>query len=543
MLSLSLISMMCRKFQMMQKFRQPTIFLSLGLLFFGMMSKSSAQDLNIVGASAYCASSGVQGFYYVNVVQQFPEFGTADGWYFEWEPAAFIDEPTGEAEEGQGINLINATGDIVLEVMAVNPDGDTLYGTRSLSYFDTFTVDAGPDLELCTAIGEALQAIPSDPGNNYTYEWQPGFGLDDPNSPNPTLTTNQNMTYTVTAWSMLGGTTICEASTQVSVEVLFPPFDLGPNEVACEGEVVTLASGLSGSIDHNWSLPGVGNGPIVDLTTTQMVHLTATSPEGCVQEDSVLVTFSPGPEVDLGPEVTGCSEEGIVLDATPMGASIGPFFYAWSDGGTGGPTHTVHASGEYSVVVTDVAGCPGGDAVVVTALASPSFDTPTDTTFCFEDFPEAVYQIFVPAGYASYAWSSGESGPAITVNGPGVYSVEVTNSVGCAVTTDIAVEAFCAEPLLYVPSAFTPDGNQLNEVWRVEGRNLVEFELFVADRWGQILWQTNSLGDAWNGTGPGGEYYVDQGVYMWRARYRYMLDPSGVMSGWEEQSGQVVIIR
>jgi len=535
-----LIFVRSRKFQVMLR---PLLHSWLVVVFVMASAASFAQDVNIVGASAYCASTGIQGFYYVNVVQQFPEFGTADGWLFEWEPAAFVDEPTGEGEEGQGINLVNATGDVVLEVMAINPDGDTLYGTRNLSYFDTFTVDVGPDLALCTGVGEGLEATPSDPGSNYTWQWQPGFGLDNPNVPNPTLTTNQNMTYTVTAWSMLGGTQICEASAEISVEVLFPPFDLGPDEVACEGEVVTIASGLPGTTAHSWNLPGVGNGPIVDLTTTQQVVLTATSPEGCVQEDSLTVTFSAGPEVDLGPDVTGCSEEGIALDATPSESSIGPFFFDWSDGASGGGIHTVHASGEYGVVVTDAAGCVGSDAVVVTALASPSFNTPTDTVFCFEDFPDAVYQIFVPAGYASYAWNNGASGPAIEVTSPGQYSVEVTNSIGCAVTTNITVQSFCSEPLLYVPSAFTPDGNQINEVWRVDGRNLAEFELFVADRWGQILWQTDTVGAAWNGTGPGGQYYVDAGVYIWRARYKHKLDPSGVLSGWKEQSGQVVIIR
>lgn len=546
MLNFPLISVSCRKFQVMQKgFQENRYGLRWVILVAVWLAASSgqAQDLNIVGASAYCASSGIQGFYYVNVVQQFPEFGTAEGWYFEWSPAEFIDEPTGAGEDGQGINLIDASGDVLLEVMAINPDGDTLYGVRDLSYFDTFELDAGPDLVVCEAVGEGLQAVPSDPASNYTYEWQPTFGLDDPNSPSPTLTTNQNMTYSVTAWSMLGGTPICEASAVVSVDVLFPPFDLGADEVACEGEVVTLTSGLPGTFDHVWSLPGVGSGPIVDLTSSSMVHLTATSPEGCVQEDSVLVTFSAGPEVDLGPDLTGCTEEGIALDATPSGTSLGPFFYDWSDGTSGGPTHTVHQSGSYVVVVTDVAGCTGSDEIVVTALASPSFDTPTDTTFCFEDFPEAVYQVFVPAGYASYSWNTGASGPAIAVNGPGVYTVEVTNSIGCAVTTDIQVEAFCSEPLLYVPSAFTPDGNQVNEVWQVQGRNIEDFELFVADRWGQILWQTQSMDSAWNGTGPGGQYYVDAGIYMWRARFRHKLDPSGVMSGWIERTGQVLIIR
>lgn len=502
-----------------------------------------AQTLNIVGPSSYCASDDLQGFYYVNVVQQFPEFGSAIGWYFEWEPAAFIDDPVGQDEEGQGIYLVGASGDVTLEVMAINPDGDTLYGSRNLSYFDTFDLDAGPDLVLCEAIGESLQAVPSDPASNYTYSWSPVFGLDNPASANPVLTTNTNMTYVVTAWSMLGGTQICESTDTVSVEVMFPPFDLGSDVLACEGEVVTIASGLPGTIDHQWSVPGVGNGSIIDLTTSEMVLLTATSPENCVQEDSVQVTFTAGPEVDLGPDTTGCAFEGIALDATPTDPNLGPYFYDWSDGASGGAIHTVHESGEYHVVVTDMAGCTGSDGVIVTALQSPEFDTPTDTTFCFDDFPGVTYQVFVPAGYASYSWDTGDTGPAVEVTGPGTFQVTVTNSIGCSTVSEIQVEAFCAEPLLFVPSAFTPDDNQLNETWKVEGRNLVDFELFVTDRWGNILWRTFEPGTAWNGTAPDSEYYVDPGVYMWRARYRAMLDPSGVLGGWEERSGQIVVIR
>ena len=67
---------------------------------------------------------------------------------------------------------------------------------------------------------------------------------------------------------------------------------------------------------------------------------------------------------------------------------------------------------------------------------------------------------------------------------------------------------FCSEPLLFIPTAFTPDGDGLNEVLRVEGRNLVQLDFKLYNRWGSLVWEADSIGDYWHGQSPNRTHYV-----------------------------------
>ena len=166
-----------------------------------------------------------------------------------------------------------------------------------------------------------------------------------------------------------------------------------------------------------------------------------------------------------------------------------------------------------------------------------------DTVICFEDFPDVPRYLMVTGGYAGYTWSTGAAGPLTSIEGPGTYTVAVTNAIGCTTLASTQVTDFCATPLLFVPSAFTPDGDGTNEVLRLEGRNVVDLEFVLMDRWGAEVWRADAVGDYWHGQGPGRTHYTADGPYSWRARYRYLTDPYGGKSPWQEKSGTVVVLR
>ena len=83
---------------------------------------------------------------------------------------------------------------------------------------------------------------------------------------------------------------------------------------------------------------------------------------------------------------------------------------------------------------------------------------------CFEDFP-MQHQLSVPAGMPrTSGWTVLLS--RRSVDGPGVFSVVVANELGCTTERIVTVIDFCSEPLLFIPTAFTPDGDGLNELWK-----------------------------------------------------------------------------
>ena len=105
------------------------------------------------------------------------------------------------------------------------------------------------------------------------------------------------------------------------------------------------------------------------------------------------------------------------------------------------------------------------------------------------------YQLAVPAGFASYTWTTGQTGNVISIEEGGLYGVVVTNDIGCSNEEMSLVQGFCSEPALFVPTAFTPDGDGLNETLRIEGKNLIELDFRLYNRWGVLVWQADTIGD------------------------------------------------
>ena len=70
---------------------------------------------------------------------------------------------------------------------------------------------------------------------------------------------------------------------------------------------------------------------------------------------------------------------------------------------------------------------------------------------------------------------------------------------------------------LYVPTAFSPDNDGINDFFFTTGTGIDtdNFNLKVYDRWGEIIWQTNDYFAKWDGRAKGGEKLVEIGTYTW----------------------------
>ena len=96
----------------------------------------------------------------------------------------------------------------------------------------------------------------------------------------------------------------------------------------------------------------------------------------------------------------------------------------------------------------------------------------------------------------------------------------VTNSFGC---TDSITHAIIINPgyTFYIPNTFTPNGDGLNEVFKGVGIGITSYTIMIFDRWGEMIFQSNSLDQGWDGTfkGKGGNV-VQEGVYVWKVQLR-----------------------
>lgn len=122
------------------------------------------------------------------------------------------------------------------------------------------------------------------------------------------------------------------------------------------------------------------------------------------------------------------------------------------------------------------------------------------------------------------------------------YKIELTAidpTTGCM---DVYTEVIVIKPemLVYVPSAFTPDGDGLNDLWGPVMSNVDpnEYQLTVFNRLGQIVFMTHDINKKWNGNTNGDSYFVEGGVYVWMIETKNEISLEEVTL-----KGQVTVVR
>jgi gliding motility-associated-like protein len=126
-------------------------------------------------------------------------------------------------------------------------------------------------------------------------------------------------------------------------------------------------------------------------------------------------------------------------------------------------------------------------------------------------------------GFAYYFWSTGQNDQLIYVTDEGWYWVSVATEHGCMDTDSIYVKLLAGEEIpevrLWIPNAFTPDGDGLNDTFKVvpSNDNITDFHMMIFNRWGEFLWETYNIDEGWDGVYKGrlcpGETYVYKVVW------------------------------
>lgn len=268
-------------------------------------------------------------------------------------------------------------------------------------------VNLGPDTTVC-GTGYVLDA--GNPGS--TYLWSSGAGTQ-------TINVTTSGTYNVNLITPIG----CNGYDQVTVNLTPPPFYTVGNDTTTCGSNVVLDAG-SGYSSYSWSTGSTSQNTTVNTSDT--VGVTVIDANGCVLSDTLIVTLSPAPVVNIGPDVTQCGGS-VLLDAGNPGS-----LYFWSNS-TSSQTTNVSTTGTYTVNVLTPAGCSDTDTINVTINYQPVQMLGPDTSICFST-------VLLDAGNpgSTYLWSNFMTTQTITV-GTGTYTVTVTDSSGCSVMDTISV--------------------------------------------------------------------------------------------------------
>ncbi len=138
-------------------------------------------------------------------------------------------------------------------------------------------------------------------------------------------------------------------------------------------------------------------------------------------------------------------------------------------------------------------------------------DLGPDQEMCFEDAPG--FQISIPH-FDEILWSDGSIDSSLFIPGPGLYFVEVSDGI-CTDRDTIRFTENCAETnSIYIPNAFSPNGDNVNDQFMpVFTERPLEYSMQIANRWGSIIFQTQSPERGWDGMVNG--ELANPGVYLY----------------------------
>ena len=94
-----------------------------------------------------------------------------------------------------------------------------------------------------------------------------------------------------------------------------------------------------------------------------------------------------------------------------------------------------------------------------------------------------------------------------------------TTTEGCRDSVSAPVEIVPVFTI-YIPNAFTPDGNGNNDYFSAKGADINEFNMMIFDRWGELIFQSTNIEKGWDGKANNGKEIAEQGVYVYKIAVR-----------------------
>jgi gliding motility-associated-like protein len=306
----------------------------------------------------------------------------------------------------------------------------------------------------------------------------------------------------------------------------------------CQGDVARLVARPSSDGQYFWT-PSIGlsainvANPTVRLQRSQDYEVSYRDQCDRFTRDKIRVEVETPPTLELGADREAC--EGEVLELKPsLTGAVTPATYRWSTGDTAA-TLRPRTSGTYALTAQTKA-CRVRDSLTFTRHPLPELAKIAER-LCVHDQPVTLEATATGPGL-TYRWSPGNgTAPTLLASAGGDYQVAVRNVFGCEITRKFVLNPDCP-PYLFVPDAFSPNGDGLNDILTFESPEPMDVEISVFDRWGEPIFRSSSAQTTWDGTYRGSP--SPAGVYPYRVRYR----PRRRIEGpWFDRQGSLLLVR
>jgi gliding motility-associated-like protein len=339
------------------------------------------------------------------------------------------------------------------------------------------------------------------------FSWSPPVNIINANTATPTVTPQTTITYYVDM-DYQGCLNRDSVRVRVVDHVTLQPMN---DTSICSNDPVQLRI-ISDGLRYNWT-------PASQLNNATLQNPLATTPSttnyqviarigSCSAPGNILVTVIPYPVANAGADTTICFNTTASLHGFTDGSSL-----LWSPAATlsnaviPDPIARPVRTTAYILNAFDTRGCPkpGRDTVLVTVLAPMNISAGRDTAVIIG---ESLH--FNASGADNYTWSPPNYLSSTTIADPigtftegsnGIlYKVVGSNTAGCTDSAYITVRVFATGPYIFVPTGFTPNNDGRNDILRPIAVGMKEIQYFrVFNRWGQLVFDTRTNGQGWDG--------------------------------------------
>lgn len=410
-------------------------------------------------------------------------------------------------------HIYSASGNYTVSLSVTNSKGCADIITKPITITDKPGLTVTNDTLICSIDTLQLNAT----GSGTTF-WTPNYNINNQNNPAPLVSPKNPTTYYVTLTDPFG----CKTTDSVFVDVKqFVTIDAGKDTGICQGDAIQL-SPISDALHYKWSPAAPLNNdtakyPIAMPATTTTFYVIGNIGK-CQSNDSVTIRVAPLPGSLASTDTAICVGKQIQLHAS--GGSL----YTWTPAfflnnpNIPDPVANPVRSITYVVAIRDTLGCPKTvfDTVIVRVQNIIADAGPRDTSIVVNQ----PLQLNGTGGQF-YLWS-----PATGLNNPAIlnpvatltdnmdYVLTVSNAAGCFDMDTISIKVFKVPAGLYIPNAFTPNADGLNDLFRPIALGMKQITYFkIFSRWGELIFSTTEQNKGWDGTFKGRPQ--DAAVYVW----------------------------
>lgn len=331
----------------------------------------------------------------------------------------------------------------------------------------------------------------------------------------------------------------CVSSDTLRVRTVSPP-NITIQSTAtrfCEGDSLRLSTAVGADFTYAWSLNGNRLSPTANQIFARQsgtYSVLVTTPELCrVTATTTLVRYDK-PVVTMDSLAPVCSAAGrtLTLRGQPSG---GAFTGTGVQGVQFNPA--VAGPGQHRITykATNANGCSNETSRTVQVLPPPTVQAETSYLIFEGDSVRLNVQTNVQQGTFRWTPPSGLNNtqiltPTAAPTQTTSYVLTITEPAGCSATASVAVEV---ARRLYMPDAFSPNGDGINDTWVIQNIDTYRnCEVMIYNRWGELVFFSKGYEETWDGRYQGN--LLPAGIYSYR-----------IKTGYKEVTykGQFVMIR